>query len=146
MNKQTIRNITATLLVGAGLALGQAAFAEAEVSASTTTTSTVTSDGTVSEFAPTGDTIVLKSTTSTEPMRYSYSKQTTIVDDAGQPVDVAMVRSGLPVQVMYVKEGDRMVARKIVVKKRTTTTTEVPVKAPVIERHDSTTTTTETTK
>ena len=42
--------------------------------------------GTVSEFGE--KTIVIKSETSPEPVRYNYSKTTTYVDETGQPVSL----------------------------------------------------------
>lgn len=123
---------------GAGLmitvALTAASFAQV-----VSETSTTTSTGTISEFSP--DTVVLRSETSTTPMSYSYSKTTTVVDEAGAPVDVSIVKTGVPVQVIYAKEGDRMIARKIIVKKKTTTT-GASSGAAVEERKTSTTTTT----
>jgi hypothetical protein len=82
-----------------------------------TTTETV---GTISEFSP--DTIVVKTETSSTPMHYTYTKSTTYVDDAGEPVSVETVKSGLPVTVYYTSEGGKMTANKVVVRKTTTTT------------------------
>jgi len=98
---------------------------------------TTTSAGTVSEFGP--DTIMVRSTNSPDPIRYSYSKTTTYVDENGNPVSVETVKSGLPVTVHYTKVGDTMVASKIIVRK----TSATPV--PVIEEKRTTTTTTTTT-
>jgi hypothetical protein len=77
----------------------------------TTTTTTTTTSGTVSEFGP--GTIVVRSTTSTEPIRYSYTKTTTYVDETGRPVAVDTVRAGVPVTVYTDKSGK--VATKVVV-------------------------------
>ncbi len=104
-----------------------------------TTTSTTHSAGTISEFG--GDTISIRSETSSEPVRYSYSKSTTYVDESGAPVSMSIVKSGLPVTVYYVKEGDRMVANKVVVRKTKTTTSG---DSGMIEKKSSSTTTTET--
>ncbi|MBF0257514.1 MAG: hypothetical protein HQK62_01540 [Desulfamplus sp.] len=82
---------------------------------------TTESVGTISEFSP--DTIVIKTETSTTPTHYSYTKSTTYVDDAGEPVSIETVKSGLPVTVYYTSEGDKMTANKVVVRKTTTTTT-----------------------
>lgn len=134
--KKSFRHFSAALVCAAAVTLSPAVFAQAVSTESVTTTSTTTSGGTVTEFG--GDEIVLRSETTTSPVRYSYSKSTTIVDEAGAPVDVSVVRSGVPVQVMYVNEGDRMVARKIVVKKA------VAPASGVIEKRETKTTTTET--
>jgi hypothetical protein len=102
-----------------------------------TTTKTTTSAGTISEFGP--ETIIVKSESSPEPMRYSYSKTTTYVDDAGAPVSMETVKSGLPVTVYYAQDGDRMVASKVIVRR----TAVVAPATPVIEKKTTTTTTTD---
>ena len=111
--------------------------APAVVQQRTTTTSTA---GTISEFDP--NTIVVKSTTSAEPARYSYTKTTTYVDENGNPVSMETVKSGLPVTVYYDRDGDNMVARKVVVR-RATTVEPAPEAGTVIEHKKTTTTTTE---
>lgn len=98
------------------------------------TGSPVTSMGTISEFGP--DTIVLKTETGTEPVRYGYSKTTTYVDEAGNPVSITTVKSGVPVTVYYTKSGDTLVASKVIVRKA------VLAPGPVMEQTDTTTTTT----
>ena len=130
--KTNPRILLASLVVG--LSLGGAALGQ-------TTLTTTTSAGTISEFSP--DTIVIRSETSPEPLRYSYSKTTTYVDEAGAPVSMELVKSGLPVTVQYVREGDRLVANRVIV--RRVTTTAAPV-APAAVLEKKTTTTTTTTK
>ena len=88
----------------------------------TTTTKTTTTTGTVSQFGP--DAIVIRTTTSSTPVSYSSTKTTTYVDENGNPVSIETVKSGAPVTIHYTKNGDEMVATKVVVKKKTTTTTE----------------------
>ncbi len=105
-----------------------------------TTVNTVTATetvGTISEVSP--DALVIRSETSSSPTNYTYTKSTTYVDDAGVPVSVETVKSGMPVTVHYTQEGDRMVATKVVVRKTMTTTD-----GPTIEKRRTTTTTTET--
>lgn len=80
---------------------------------------------------------------SASPVSYSYSKTTTYVDENGNPVSVETVKSGAPVTVYYTRDGDRMIASKVVVR-RTTTTAAPPVAAPVVETKKTTTTTTTT--
>jgi hypothetical protein len=107
-----------------------------------TTVNTVKSTetaGTISEMSP--DTIVVRTETSSSPINYSSTKRTTYVDETGAPVSVETVKSGLPVTVYYTREGDRMIADKVVVRKTTTTTTEQPV---MQEKRTRTSTTTET--
>jgi len=103
------------------------------------TTQTTTSAGTISEFDP--HTIVVKTEDASAPIRYSYTKSTTYVDESGNPVSMETVRSGLPVTVYYDKVGDDMVASKVVVRKTVTTSDEAP---PVTVKKSTTTTTTTT--
>jgi hypothetical protein len=112
------------------LATAAASHAQTTVQATTTTTS---SAGTISGFSP--DTIIIRSETSPDPIRYTYSKTTTYVDETGAPVSIETVKSGLPVTVYYVRDGDRMVASRVVVRKAVT-------QAPAIEEKKTTTTTT----
>ena len=103
---------------------------------------TTTSAGTISEFGP--ETITIHSETSPEPLRYSYSKTTTYVDETGAPVSIDTVKSGLPVTVYYVQDGDRRRVSKVIVR-RAPPVSVVPA-APIIEEKKTTTTTTETSK
>ena len=79
------------------------------------TTTTTTSSGTISQFGP--GTIVAKTTTSADPVSYSYTKTTTYVDETGKPVSIETVKTGLPVTIYYDKSGNKMVATKVVVTK-----------------------------
>jgi len=115
------------------LVLPYSALAQEQMSVTTTETA-----GTISELGQ--DTIVVRSETSTSPMRYSSTKSTTYVDETGTPVSVETVKSGLPVTVYYTRDGDRMVANKVVVRKTTTTTTGSPLTET---KQTRTTTTTE---
>jgi hypothetical protein len=81
----------------------------------TTTTTTTTSTGTISEVGP--ETIFVKTTTSPDPVGFSYTKTTTYVDEDGRPVSIETVKSGLPVTVYYDTSGAKMVATKIIVRK-----------------------------
>jgi len=96
-----------------------------------TTESTVTSTGTIATYTPSSDYIMFRSTTDMAPVRYYYTKSTTILDPEGRTVTWSAIRPDLPATFYYVKEGDRMIVRKIVLtqpavtyeKKETTTTT-----------------------
>src|SRR5476649_2924690 len=87
-----MKNITKKCLNAAVLAglLTIASLASAQTSTTTTTSSTQCA-GTISQFSP--DTIVVKTTTSADPISYSYSKTTTYVDQNGNPVSVETVKS-----------------------------------------------------
>ena len=130
MKNNIISKFAGALALAALLTTGQIASAQ-------TTVTTTTSAGTISEFSP--DTIVVRSETSPAPLRYHYSKSTTYVDETGAPVSIETVKSGLPVTVHYIKEGDRMIANKVIVRKKTTTSTTAPA---VVEEKKTTTTTT----
>jgi hypothetical protein len=121
------------------LTLGMASEVRAQATVQQTTTTTQ-SLGTISEFSP--DTIVIRSETAPEPIRYSYTKSTTYVDETGAPVSIETVKSGLPVTVHYTQVGDRMVANRVIVRRATTTTTAPVPTAPVVEKKSTTTTTT----
>jgi hypothetical protein len=140
--KNNILKTSGAAFVAVSLALGSLASAQTSVTTTTgggaTATTTTTSAGTISEFSP--DTIVVRSETATDPIRYSYTKSTTYVDETGAPVSRELIKSGLPVTVYYVKQGDRMIANKVVVRKKTTTTTTSP--GAIEEKRTTTTTTT----
>ena len=78
---------------------------------------------------------MFRTTASAEPVRYYYSpKETMLVDSEGATVDWKYLRADMPVKYTYVKEGDRMIVRKITLQK------------PVSFYEKETTTTTTTTK
>ena len=134
--KTNNRTLTGAALLGLLLLTVNVTLAQTAVRETTTTTTM--SAGTISEFGP--ETIIVRTETSPEPIRYSYSKTTTYVDEAGRPVSVETVKSGLPVTVYYVKVGDKMVASKVIVRKA------VVKEVPTIEENKTTTTTTTTEK
>jgi|ERR1035437_803225 hypothetical protein len=132
--KKTILNIGRATFLGVMLITAQATLVAQTEEKTTTTT---TSDGSISEFGP--ETIVIKTVKSTTPVRYTYTKTTTYVDENGSPVSMEVVKSGVPVTVYYDKQGDKMVASKVIVRK---TKTVVPPPS-VTEEKKTTTTTTE---
>jgi hypothetical protein len=77
-----------------------------------TTTDTI-SGGTITEFLP-SETVVVQSETAA-PVRYSVTRETTFVDEAGVPVAVERIRRGVPVTVQYIREGDRSLASRVIV-------------------------------
>ena len=98
-------------------------------SSTTTSTSTVDGSGTITAYTPGSDYISFRTETSTAPVKYYYTKSTTIVDPEGKTVEWSMLKPDMPVKYTYVKEGDRMVISKITLTKpvsyyeKTTTTT-----------------------
>src|SRR5437588_7705524 len=101
----------------------------------TTSASTIDATGTISTYTPGSDYLMFRSEASAEPVRYYYSpKETVLVDSEGATVDWKYLRSDMPVRYTYVKEGDRMIVRKITLQK------------PLSYYEKETTTTTTTTK
>ena len=102
---------------------------DAAAGAAVTETSTTTASGTITTYTPGTDYITFRAGTTGAPVRYYYTKDTTILDPAGKTVTWSAVRPDLPATVYYVREGDRMIVRKItlskptVIEKETTTTT-----------------------
>src|SRR6195256_73728 len=103
-------------------------------SSTTTSTSSVDASGTITTYTPGSDYISFRTETSSEPVKYYYTKSTTIVDPEGKTVEWSMLKPNMPVKYTYVKEGDRMVISKITLTK------------PVSYYEKETTTTTTTTK
>jgi hypothetical protein len=104
------RTLTALSL---GLALGLAQASVASADETVTTTKSTTYSGVVSEMNPSSSTIILRSESSAAPVTYTYSKETTFVDSAGNPIaSSALVNS--PVTVEYSTEGGRTVVKRVV--------------------------------
>lgn len=99
---------------------------------SVTTTRTVDGTGVVSAYTPGQDYISFRSETDAAPVRYYYTKRTTLVDPEGRTVEWSALRPDMPVRYTYVNEGGRMVVSKVTLVK--------PL--PVIEKESTTTTTT----
>ena len=96
-----------------------------------TSTSDLSGSGTITTYTPGSDYITFRTETSTAPVKYYYTKQTTLLDPEGHAVEWSMLRPDMPVTYTYVKDGDRMVVTKVTLtkpisyyeKKETTTTT-----------------------
>lgn len=104
-----------------------------------TTTTVTTSNGAFAEYVPNSETVVVKTETSSAPLRYTVTKQTTIVDEAGAPVAIERISPGSQLAIDYSGSGERLVASRIVVRKQATVKT-----APVVTEKQTTTTTTTT--
>lgn len=115
--KKSIRTYLGLALCAAVLTANSAF---AQVNSTTTTTSTSTG-GTITTFSPSDFSV--RTEASPLPIHYSYTKTTTYVDENGNPVSVETVRSGTPVTVFYDRDGDQLVARKVVLLKSPTVTT-----------------------
>jgi hypothetical protein len=149
--KTNIRKIGAALLAMGFCLASPAAFAQ-------TTTTVTTSKGAFTEYVPNSETVVIRTETSTTPLRYTVTKQTTVVDETGAPVAIERITPGSQLAVDYSGTGERLVASRIVVHKPATVTapvttapvttapvTTAPVTtAPAVTQQQSTTTTTTT--
>src|SRR4029077_9498949 len=104
---------------------------DAAAGTAVTETSTTSTSGTITTYTPGTDYITFRAGTTGTPVRYYYTKDTTILDPEGHVVTWSAVRPDLPATVYYVRDGDRMIVRKIVL-----------TQPSVIEKKDTTTTTT----
>ena len=109
-----------------------------------TTTTVTTTNGAFTEYVPGSETMVVKSETgTTSPLRYSVTKQTTIVDETGAPVAIDRISPGSQLSIQYTGSGDRLVASRVVVRRAATATTAVTsVPAGTGQQTNTTTTTT----
>jgi hypothetical protein len=105
------------------------------------TTTVTTTNGAFTEYIPGSETMVVRSETGTSPLRYSVTKQTTIVDETGAPVAIDRISPGSPLSIQYTGLGDRLVASRVVVRRAATATTAV-TSVPVSGQQTNTTTTT----
>jgi hypothetical protein len=145
--KTNIRKIGGVLLALGVCLASPAAFAQ-------TSTTVTTSQGAFAEYVPKSETVVVRTETSSAPLRYSVTKQTTIVDEAGAPVAIERISPGSRLAIDYSGTGERLVASRIVVHKPATVTapatnasvtTAAPVtNAPAVSQQQTTTTTTTT--
>ena len=103
------------------------------VTGTTTTERTTTSAaGTIVTYTPDSDYIMFRPAPDAAPIRYYYTKDTTILDPEGHVVTWSAVRPDVPATVYYTTIGDRVVVRKVVLAQ------------PVVVKHEETTTTTTT--
>jgi hypothetical protein len=119
-----------------GLALAQTTTTTTStdpVTGTTTTQQTTTSAaGNIVTYTPDSDYFMFRTASAAVPVRYYYTKDTTVVDPEGRVVSLSAVRPDMPATVYYSTVGDRVVVRKVVL---------APT-APVIKHEETTTTTT----
>jgi hypothetical protein len=106
-----------------------------------TSTTVTTTNGAFTEYVPGSETMVVRSETGTSPLRYSVTKQTTIVDETGAPVAVDRISPGSQLSVQYTGSGDQLVASRVVVRRAATSTV---TSAPAVTGQQTNTTTTTT--
>ena len=93
---------------------------------------TVTTAGTITAYTPDSDYIMFRTSAEAAPVRYYYTKDTTILDPEGHTVTWSAVRPDTPATVYYTHVGDRVVVRKVVLSQPTT----------IYKKEETTTTTT----
>jgi len=103
-----------------------------------TTTTVTSSRGAFTEYVPGSQTVVVRSETGAAPLRYTVTKQTTVVDESGAPVAIERISPGSPLSIQYTGTGDQFVASRIIVQR--------PGGAAVTDQQTTTTTTRELTK
>ena len=92
-----------------------------------TSTTLTTTDGAFTEYIPGSETIVVRSEAGTSPLRYSVTKETTIVDEAGAPVAIDRISPGSEFSIQYTGSSDRPVASRVAVgRPAKSTVTSVP--------------------
>jgi hypothetical protein len=139
-HESIIMNTKITTLGAALLAIG--CFWSSQALAQTSTTVTTT-NGAFTEYVPGSETMVVRSETgTTSPLRYSVTKQTTIVDETGAPVAIDRISPGSQLSIQYTGSGDRFVASRVVVQRAAPATTTVTTVPGVPGQQTNTTTTT----
>jgi hypothetical protein len=107
-----------------------------------TTTTVTTTNGAFTEYVPGSETMVVRSESGSSPLRYSVTKQTTIVDETGAPVVIDRISPGSQLSIQYTGSGDQLVASRVVVRRATPATTAVTSVPAVTGQQTNTTTTT----
>jgi hypothetical protein len=97
----------------------------------TQTTSTTDTSGTITDYTPGSGYFMLRAGTTGAPARFNYTNDAHVFDPEGHPLSWSVVRPDIPAKVYYVREGDRMIVRKVVLSK------------PVVVEKTTTITTTE---
>src|SRR4030095_4016385 len=100
----------------------------------TTQQTTTTAAGNIVTYTPNSDYFMFRTASPAAPVRYYYTKDTTVVDPGGRVVSWSAIRPDMPATVYYSTVGDRVVVRKVVLAQ--------PEPAAVIKREETTTTTT----
>jgi len=94
--------------------------------------------------------MVVRSEAAANPLRYTVTKQTTVVDEAGAPVAIERISPGSQLAIQYSGSGEHLVASRIVVQRPVTavtapvTTGAAVTNAPVVTEQQTNTTTTTT--
>jgi hypothetical protein len=139
MKQMRLAKILAIGMVSAaavGMALAQTSTTTTTtdpVTGTTTTQQTTTSSvGNIVTYTPDSEYFTFRTAANAAPVRYYYTKETSVVDPDGRVVSLSAIRPDMPATVYYSTVGDRVVVRKVVLAQ------------PVVVKHEETTTTTTT--
>ncbi len=139
MKQMRLAKILAVGMVSAaavGMALAQTSTTTTTtdpVTGTTTTQQTTTSSvGNIVTYTPDSEYFTFRTAANAAPVRYYYTKETSVVDPDGRVVSLSAIRPDMPATVYYSTVGDRVVVRKVVLAQ------------PVVVKHEETTTTTTT--
>ncbi len=139
MKQMRLAKILAVGMVSAaagGMALAQTSTTTTTmhpVTGTTTTQQTTTSSvGNIVTYAPDSDYFTFRTAANAAPVRYYYTKDTSVLDPEGRVVSLSAIRPDVPATIYYTNVGDRVVVRKVVLAQ------------PVVVKHEETTTTTTT--
>ena len=139
MKQTALKKILAAVAIYAaavGLAIAQQTTTTTTtdpMTGTTTTQQTTTSSvGNIVTYTPDSDYFTFRTAANVAPVRYYYTKDTTVVDPEGRVVSLSAIRPDLPATIYYSAVGDRVVVRKVVLTQPAT----------IIKREETTTTTT----
>src|SRR5881396_1695908 len=121
MKQMRLAKILAVGMVSAaavGMALAQTTTTTTTtdpVTGTTTTQQTTTSSaGNIVTYMPASDYFTFRTAANAAPVRYYYTKNTTVVDPEGRVVNWSAIRPDLPATIYYSTVGERVVVRKVV--------------------------------
>ncbi|QIF04140.1 hypothetical protein [Roseimicrobium sp. ORNL1] len=89
--------------------------------AQTVVADVTTGSGIITDYVPGGEAIIVRGESSSTPIRYALTERTTFIDETGAPVLAEKITSGMPITVHYVRDGDRMLASRVVVRRTMST-------------------------
>jgi hypothetical protein len=101
---------------------------DAATGTAVTQTTTTDTSGTITQYTPGSAYFMMRTGTTGAPARFDYTNDAHVFDPEGHPLSWSVLRPDIPAKVYYVREGNRMIVRKVVVSKpvvvqKTTTTT-----------------------
>lgn len=103
------------------------------------TTTVTTTRGAFTEYVPGSETMVVRTEANPTPLRYSVTKQTTIVDESGAALPIERIAPGSQLSIQYTGTPEHLVASRIVVQRPSAAVT-APAGGVVTEQQTTTTT------